>query len=870
MALHPIIALDNVIKEYRDYLQTEFQAKDPKLRKALEQELDTPLFLSQEPFFQAHRPFQAGKRWRDNPIDPKLAKIMEKRSHSKTAYYHQSQAIETLMSPNPHPVVVTTGTGSGKTEAFLLPVIQNAITDSIHFKESGLTALLIYPMNALANDQLIRINEYLTDSGFKGTISVARYDQSTSQKEREEIRRNPPHILLTNYMMLEYILVRPSDRNSLFTNHRCRFLVLDEVHTYRATLGSNIALLVRRLKIHLKNAKQNYRTQVDDKEQNLRYPSLIPIGTSATIKSISEEGISRAEAIKLRDEAVQGFFSKLTGDDPLTIQVYGEELQDIKIPVDTVYSKDPFCPETLEIDSDRALKKALLNLTGLPSNTSLPEATRKAGLLWELNRWLTKGPSSLSQLVNRIRETVPERKHTPVKILKKEIETALLIGAALPDEAENGLRLRAHRFIRGGWRFHRCLNPDCGKLFPMGEEKCSECNYPTAPLFLCRNCGADYYRFVCEEPEQIPLKPSAIIAEGPEWLIYDSKGLIDESGEDDDFGDDEPDVKPFFSKKFPKQIKKRPVKIGSFDPESLRFSEDLNDYPMRVALSPARTRCLCCGGTAGSRSVITPMALGTSAALKVISEGLLDALSDAHKDDPEHDGKERLLIFSDSRQDASHQARFILFASRYDRMRRKLIRILDREGTISIQRAVELLGKVAVDDRDNPYTPSTIMYRISSATLDRIRAYEEAPLLDDLAVTSGYRGTILNLGLVGVQYEQLAEIVDEHGDSLSNMLGINKNALYHICRCLLDEKLRRAMLSRPMLRYHPANPAYPEHMKLAEWERRIKHPQGLPFDEITKDFPVDEKGKHKYIPYIDASKVPYGIKAHNAWRKPKS
>ena len=61
------------------------------------------------------------------------------------------------------------------------------------------------------------------------------------------MRRNPPHILLTNYMMLEYLLVRPADRDDIFANHRCRFLVLDEVHTYRGTLGSNIALLVRRL-----------------------------------------------------------------------------------------------------------------------------------------------------------------------------------------------------------------------------------------------------------------------------------------------------------------------------------------------------------------------------------------------------------------------------------------------------------------------------------------------------------------------------------------------------------------------------------------------------------------------------------------------
>jgi hypothetical protein len=216
MTLHPILALDHVIDEYRDYLRTEFRAKDPGLREALEQALDQPLFLAQEPFFQAHRPFRSGKRWRELPIDPKLAQVMEERSRSERAYLHQSEAIDALLAPTAQPVVVTTGTGSGKTEAFLLPVLQNAIEDAVRFKHNGLTAILVYPMNALANDQLLRLQDYLREAGFSGTVSVRRYDRSTGQTERQEMRKNPPHILLTNYMMLEYLLVRPVDREDIF------------------------------------------------------------------------------------------------------------------------------------------------------------------------------------------------------------------------------------------------------------------------------------------------------------------------------------------------------------------------------------------------------------------------------------------------------------------------------------------------------------------------------------------------------------------------------------------------------------------------------------------------------------------------------
>jgi hypothetical protein len=110
------------------------------------------------------------------------------------------------------------------------------------------------------------------------------------------------------------------------------------------------------------------------------------------------------------------------------------------------------------------------------------------------------------------------------------------------------------------------------------------------------------------------------------------------------------------SRKRPTQMRGRPVMHGSFHPATLAFSPQETDYPLRVTLAPARTQCLCCGGTAGSRSVVTPVALGTSAAVKVMAEGLVEALADANRGREGHDGKERLLVFSDSRQDAAHQA----------------------------------------------------------------------------------------------------------------------------------------------------------------------------------------------------------------------
>ena len=159
MTLHPITIVDQVIEEYRTYLMTEFRARDTRLRASLEEALQRPLFLAQEPFFQAYRPFKAGKPWQALGLDAALAWVMEKRSESRTAYLHQSESITHLLAADATPLVVTTGTGSGKTECFLLPVIQNAIEDASRFKRNGLTAIIIYPMNALANDQEARIKD---------------------------------------------------------------------------------------------------------------------------------------------------------------------------------------------------------------------------------------------------------------------------------------------------------------------------------------------------------------------------------------------------------------------------------------------------------------------------------------------------------------------------------------------------------------------------------------------------------------------------------------------------------------------------------------------------------------------------------------
>ena len=854
MTLHPITVVNQVIDEYRDYLRTEFRARDPKLRQALEDALDLPLFLAQDPFFQAHRPFKSGKAWRDLKLDARLAEVMEKRTGSKTCYLHQSRAIEHLLGESVSPMAVTTGTGSGKTECFLLPVIQNAIEDSAKHKKSGLTAILVYPMNALANDQHDRIKDYLESSGHTH-VKVARYDRSTKQDERARLRKNPPHILLTNYMMLEYLLVRPADRVDLFKKHRCRFVVLDEVHTYRGGLGSNIALLFRRLVQHLKRAQQD-RKAVDGEEAN-RFPDLVPVATSATIKSVDEAGKTAEEVRELRDQAVQEFLGKLTGYPDKSFKVLGEEMQEIRVPQEAGWAEAPVVAALPDFQDPASVRGAVARLAGLPEDTPVEQSARTARILWTLGELLAKKPLSVSQIVEAIKESVPERQSTPADVVRAEVESALVAGAAMPDGIPGALRLRTHRFVRGGWRFHRCISRDCGRLFAKGEEECASCGHKTAPLFICRSCGADAMRFAgTKEPEKDGLKPTGDLSIKPEWLLYDAKrhelfveDIEDEAGRSG-------------GRKKVKQMKGNPVLQGSFEPATCSFSEDKGIYPMGVALAPARNHCLVCGAMAGPASVLTPVALGTSAAVRVMAEGLTEGLAVQHKGMAKHDGKERLLIFADSRQDAAHQARFITYAGRYDRMRRRLVRILEEKGrTLSIAETVHELMRLGLERSDNHHLAKLKLKKVdylSENVRNRAAAWEEAPLLDDLAVSAGYRATVLNLGLVGVRYDKLAPYVKDEGGEIATELGINTRQLLHLCRCVLEEfRLRRA-LSRPMMQFNPAGTHCPDEFKgAADWERRYKQPVGYPLADGEP------------VAHLKSEEVVEGVTLTNAWKRSK-
>ncbi|MEW6064594.1 DEAD/DEAH box helicase [Desulforamulus profundi] len=274
MGLNPIDVTKHINDSYFRYLATTFNISDAELQEQLTEELRKPERFVKGPYLEITPAFQTGKCIRQLIKEGLLSTGFQKFGNTldldRPLYQHQEEASQKIVGKQRN-LIVATGTGSGKTEAFLIPILHHLLVEHEQKKLApGVRALLLYPMNALANDQMKRLRRLLRDTPF---ITFGRYTGETKEtnqlaekhfrqhfpKEeripnellsREEMREKPPHILLTNYAMLEFLLMRPADC-TFFENHwgpTWRFIVLDEAHSYNGAKGIEMAMLLRRLK----------------------------------------------------------------------------------------------------------------------------------------------------------------------------------------------------------------------------------------------------------------------------------------------------------------------------------------------------------------------------------------------------------------------------------------------------------------------------------------------------------------------------------------------------------------------------------------------------------------------------------------------
>ncbi|POX60706.1 DEAD/DEAH box helicase [Streptomyces sp. Ru62] len=254
----------DLINEYENFTKSATVIRDARIAGFVEDDLRAKSqwpdpWLSLNPFFADGG--QVTDLVRDGVLHPKCAEIFQAGKKETSArpdgrpltfHLHQRQAIEAAQAGDSY--VLTTGTGSGKSLSYIVPIVDHVLKErQAAGPDAGgrVRAIVVYPMNALANSQLGELEKYLRHGFGKGRepVTFARYTGQESDEDRRQLRKNPPDILLTNYVMLELMLTRPDDRSSLIRMAEgLQFLVFDELHTYRGRQGADVAFLIRRVR----------------------------------------------------------------------------------------------------------------------------------------------------------------------------------------------------------------------------------------------------------------------------------------------------------------------------------------------------------------------------------------------------------------------------------------------------------------------------------------------------------------------------------------------------------------------------------------------------------------------------------------------
>ena len=273
--MNPILLGRHVEQGLRELVHSTLNTTSSGFEGTVERFLDNPNHFMKGPWVTVDLPFKNIEDTNGNWTQP-FPQIPLKFA----PYIHQAKAFQRLTAAKPLSTLVATGTGSGKTEAYLWPILDYCRK---HSDKPGIKAILIYPMNALATDQARRVAAAITGNPALNGIRAGIYADAEPRHasdvvtpdslitRRETLRQNPPDILLTNYKMLDYLLLRGDDLPLWSKNEKetLQFLVVDEMHTFDGAQGSDLALLIRRVKHRVKMPKDH----------------LICVGSSATLGS---------------------------------------------------------------------------------------------------------------------------------------------------------------------------------------------------------------------------------------------------------------------------------------------------------------------------------------------------------------------------------------------------------------------------------------------------------------------------------------------------------------------------------------------------------------------------------------------------------
>jgi len=238
-----------------DYIKATFPMTTPGFRESLPNLLAKKDAVFHAPFVAVRLPFRVA--------DDSQKGFFKSIHPAHKPYVHQQKAFQRLAGDDGRSTLIATGTGSGKTECFLYPILEYCYN---HRGEKGIKALIIYPMNALASDQARRIAQLIhTSPELRGNVTAGMYiggretesckamSEGSIITDRDVMLGSPPDILLTNYKMLDYMLVRPKDAAIWADNsaETLKYVAVDELHTFDGAQGTDLACLLRRLKSRL-------------------------------------------------------------------------------------------------------------------------------------------------------------------------------------------------------------------------------------------------------------------------------------------------------------------------------------------------------------------------------------------------------------------------------------------------------------------------------------------------------------------------------------------------------------------------------------------------------------------------------------------
>jgi superfamily II DNA/RNA helicase len=624
---------DQVVGEYRHYFASFVNINDQRLNGYVEEQLEQGT-LWPDAVLQLNPSFAPARTLQEladaEVIRPETARFF---GPTLRLYRHQEEALEHAKAGKPY--VVSTGTGSGKSLTYLIPIV-----DFIFQNNPGkhsVRAVIVYPMNALINSQIDALDGFRAKNWGDCPIRYTEYTGQTKDEARDEILRDPPHILLTNFVMLEYLLIRPHERSLVAQATKdLHFLVLDELHVHSGRQGADVAMLMRRVR------------------QRSQNPDLQFIGTSATLAT---EGNRQQRKQRIAETASTLFGRQVSPD-----CVVDETLRRLcAVPV----------PGTAaDLRAAVEMEPPAPTLEAVTSHPLAAWVEQTFGLTDEEGRLVRARPITFVQGLDRLEACGASR-----ELCDRRLKAVLEAGnAAILPTGDPVFAFRLHQFLASGGSVYATLEAPSDRLLTTdgqyavgGDGQNVKLLYPLA---FCRECGQDFYlvSLVDEGGKQV-LRPRSPLLNEVEADEVGAGGYF--ALETDELWPGGIDELPEFwfdqrksgwvpKKSYEKHI---PVAFGVAPDGTLQaWSGDTDAKPAGAVAGWFQPRplmlCLRCRAAydlrekKDFRKLATLSQTGRSTATTILSTG---AVVEMGKENVEQDAR-KLLSFTDNRQDASLQA----------------------------------------------------------------------------------------------------------------------------------------------------------------------------------------------------------------------